>query len=115
MPTRIYCIEDARKAARRRLPRIVFDYFDGAAGQERLAARNQQILDDLELMPRVLVDIDTRTLEKNFLDRKWGLPFGIAPMGMCNLSRPGADGMLAPRCCQAQHAVLPVHHGFIHY
>jgi len=37
-------------------------------------------------MPRVLVDIDGGDLGKTLLGRRWGLPFGIAPMGMCDLA-----------------------------
>ena len=95
MPARIFCIEDARKLARRRLPRIVFDFIDGAAGQELLLSRNQTELERVQLMPRVLVDIESRTLGKTFLGTQWGLPFGVAPMGLCNLVSPDADRLLA--------------------
>jgi L-lactate dehydrogenase (cytochrome) len=95
MATDIYCIEDARNAARRRLPRMIFDFIDGAAGTEQAERLNRCALDDIRLLPRVLVNVENRSLRKTFLGRDWGLPFGIAPMGMCNLSWPGADRMLA--------------------
>jgi len=41
------------------------------------------------------MNVDKRSLKKSFLGRVWGLPFGIAPMGMCNLAWPGTDDMLA--------------------
>ena len=46
-------------------------------------------------MPRVLADVATRDLSHRFLGMETGSPFGIAPMGMCNLTWPGADMMLA--------------------
>ena len=52
-------------------------------------------LDDIQLQPRVLVNVEQRRLSKSLLGRDWGLPVGIAPMGMCNLTWPDADRMLA--------------------
>ncbi|MEM8538544.1 MAG: alpha-hydroxy acid oxidase [Pseudomonadota bacterium] len=92
---RIHSSEDARKLARRRLPWMVFDYIDGAAGAEVGAARNRAALDALELRPRILRDVSDRSLAVDLFGQKTGAPFGISPMGMCNLSGPGADLMLA--------------------
>ncbi|MDP6406540.1 MAG: alpha-hydroxy-acid oxidizing protein [Alphaproteobacteria bacterium] len=92
---RFFCVADARVQARRRMPRMMFDYVDGAAGNESASRLNCQVLDAIRLLPRVLVNVEERSLTKSFLDREWGLPFGIAPMGMCNLTWPGADAILA--------------------
>lgn len=87
--------EDARLRARRILPRLVFDYIDGAAGQEVGEAENRLALRATTLQPRILRDVRQRTLQTTLFGQPMGLPFGIAPMGMCNLSWPGADLMLA--------------------
>jgi len=92
---KIFSVDDARQHARRRLPRMVFDYIDGAAGSERALARNREALDGVLLSPRALVNVDKRSLSTRLFDRDWDLPFGISPMGMCNLSWPGGDSMLA--------------------
>ena len=91
----IHTSDEARALARRRLPRLVFDYIDGAAGKERAAARNLEALDARQLMPRVLAPSEQCSMKQTFLGQTLGLPFGIAPMGMCNLAWPGADQMLA--------------------
>ena len=91
----IHSYEDARRLARRRLPWMVFDYIDGAAGQETGAQRNREALDRFTLRPRILKDVSQRALGVSVFGREAALPFGIAPMGMCNLSAPGADLMLA--------------------
>ena len=91
----IYSIDDARTMARRRIPNMMFDFVDGAAGAEQAKQRNQDALDQIQLQPRVLVNVHERSLQKQFLGRTWGLPFGIAPMGMCNITWPGTDLMLA--------------------
>ncbi len=88
---RIQCSEDARQAARRRLPRMLFDFIDGGAGEERATRRNREALARIELLPRVLVNVEERRLACALLGRQWGLPFGIAPMGMCDLAWPGTD------------------------
>lgn len=91
----IHSAEDARRLARRRLPWMVFDYIDGAAGRETGAARTRAALDAITLRPRILRDVSQRSLATTLLGAPADRPFGIAPMGMCNLSAPGADLMLA--------------------
>lgn len=87
--------EDARRLARRRLPWMVFDYIDGSAGAETGAERNRLALDAYSLRPRILCDVSQRSLSSTIFGASADRPFGIAPMGMCNLSAPGADLMLA--------------------
>ena len=91
----IHSAADARRLARRRLPWMIFDYIDGAAGNETGAGRNRAALDACLLRPRILRDVSQRTLSTTLFGQKAQRPFGIAPMGMCNLSGPGADLMLA--------------------
>ena len=93
--TRVRTSDEARVLARRRLPRLVFDYIDGAAGKEHAAARNLAALGARQLLPRVLAPTDQYKLSQRFLGQALALPFGIAPMGMCNLAWPGADRLLA--------------------
>ncbi len=91
----IHSSADARRLARRRLPWMLFDYIDGAAGDETGAIRNRMALDDLNFRPRVLRDVSQRSLSVSLFDGMAAAPFGISPMGMCNLAGPGADLMLA--------------------
>ena len=51
-------------------------------------------------MPRVMVNVEQRSYKKQLFDETWQLPFGIAPMGMCDLTWPGADQMLARAACK---------------
>lgn len=91
----IHSYDDARRLARRRLPWMVFDYIDGAAGNGVAEARNLAALQDIALQPRVLVNVAKRDLGVKVFDHAGKVPFGISPMGMCNLSGPGADILLA--------------------
>ena len=106
-PARIHSAEDARTLARRRLPWMVFDYIDGAAGSEEGARRNRRALDAVTLEPRILTDVSDRDLGTALFGHPAKRPFGIAPMGMCNLSGPGADLMLA-RLAARDHVPLGV-------
>ena len=91
----IHSSADARRIARRRLPWMVFDYIDGAAGAETGAAATRNAFDGITLMPRILRDVSRRDLGVSVLGDTYGAPFGVSPMGMCDLSAKGADRMLA--------------------
>ena len=63
--SKAYSIEDLRRAAKRRLPRAVFDFFDGGAEDEVTLRDNQAAYPRARLVPKVLTDvssIDTSTL-----------------------------------------------------
>ena len=92
---KIHSLEDARKLAKKRLPKMFFDFVDGAAGDEKLCELNSTALDQIRLEPKVLRNVEKRSLSKKFFDINYNLPFGFAPMGMCDLTWPGADKMLA--------------------
>ncbi|MGB7298588.1 MAG: alpha-hydroxy acid oxidase [Burkholderiaceae bacterium] len=91
----IHSVEDARRLARRRLPGMIFNFFDGGAGSESSLQLNQTVLQALRLQPRVLVNVEQRSLAREFLGHIYSVPFGVAPMGMAGLSWAGADQHLA--------------------
>jgi isopentenyl diphosphate isomerase/L-lactate dehydrogenase-like FMN-dependent dehydrogenase len=76
------------------LPRMIFDFIEGGAGRELAVARNQNRFDEILLQPRVLEDVSVRSLETSFLNYSFDVPFGIAPMGMCNLVHHNADKIM---------------------
>ena len=92
---KIFSIDDARELAKWRLTRLVFDFVDGASGNEFLSINNNKAYENIKLEPRVLINVEERCLKTKLLDTEYDLPFGFAPMGMCNLTWPGADKMLA--------------------
>lgn len=91
----IHTSEDARQLARRRLPWMVFDYMDGSAGRGYAEQANRDALQALTLQARVLNDVEIRSTAVDVFGQSAELPFGISPMGMCNLAGPGSDLMLA--------------------
>lgn len=94
-PSRVFSTEDARWIARRRLPRLVYDFIDGGVGREVGLDANQQAFDDAKLQPRVLANVSKRSTATTLMGRQHSLPFGMAPMGMCNLADPGTDAAMA--------------------
>ena len=93
--SRILTIADMRKAAQRRLPRVIFDFVDGASEDELGKARNTAALDAVHVTPNYLIDIGARSQKTELFGRAWDRPVGIAPTGMSNLLWPDADLCLA--------------------
>ena len=90
----LFCTEDAVRKARRRLPRLAYDFIAGATGREIGKRLNREAIDAIRLQPRSLRPTTPRSLATDFLGTTWHRPFGIAPMGLCNLVHPRADQLL---------------------
>ena len=88
---------DFREAARRRLPRFLFDYIDGGAYAERTLARNVSDLADLSMRQRVLKDVSRVSTRTTLFGVEQAMPVALAPVGL--------TGMYARRGeCQAARA-----------
>jgi L-lactate dehydrogenase (cytochrome) len=93
-------IDDLRDRARRRLPRMFFDYLDSGAFGEVTLRRNRSDLEALELRQRVMVDVSRRDLSATVLGRKLALPLMLAPIGFCGMMAPDGE-IAAARAAQA--------------
>jgi L-lactate dehydrogenase (cytochrome) len=83
--TRLVTVEDFRRAARQRLPRAVFDFVEGGAGDELTIRRNRAAFERLQFRPRVLVDVSKRDQATTVLGQRIDSPVLIAPTGMVGL------------------------------
>jgi isopentenyl diphosphate isomerase/L-lactate dehydrogenase-like FMN-dependent dehydrogenase len=88
---RVVCIEDLRQAARRRLPRVVFDYIDGGAEAERTLAENSRAFDHIALRPKSAVAIPGVDIKATVLGTRLAVPFILAPIGSSRLFYPHAE------------------------
>src|SRR3989337_2025823 len=88
-------IEDLRRLAKRRLPRAIFDFFDGGAEDEVTLRENRAAFERVRLLPKVLVNVAQVDTKARLFDVEESLPFAIAPTGGSAAGRPGADLMLA--------------------
>jgi L-lactate dehydrogenase (cytochrome) len=78
-------IGDIRELARRRVPRSVFDYTDGAAGSELTLRRSIEAYSRVEFTPRVLRDVSSVDLSVEMLGRRSALPFALGPTGFTRM------------------------------
>jgi L-lactate dehydrogenase (cytochrome) len=78
-------IDDLRTLAKRRCPRAVFDYVDGAAGDEVSLRRARQLYADLQFNPSVLRDVSDVDATTFVLGARSAAPFAFAPTGFTRL------------------------------
>ncbi|BDU21550.1 alpha-hydroxy-acid oxidizing protein [Dyella sp. GSA-30] len=88
-------VDDYRLAARRRLPRRVFDYLEGGAGSESGMAHNRAALARIRFRPKRLLDVSARDLSHPIFHKRLPMPLAIAPMGLNGLFWPEGDLALA--------------------
>ncbi len=88
-------LDDVRKLAKRRLPRIAYDFIEGGVDDEHALERNRQAFLRYALVPRYLVDVSKRDQTTTLFGRRYASPFGISPAGVLDLFRPGTDETLA--------------------
>ena len=87
----IHSLQDARNLARKKLPAMIFDYVDGIALEGDGDYSNSEYFRELKLSQNVLSGGGPKKISKKILGQSYNLPFGIAPMGMCNLVSSKAD------------------------
>jgi L-lactate dehydrogenase (cytochrome)/(S)-mandelate dehydrogenase len=87
--------DDLRKLAKRRLPRIAYDFIEGGLEDEHGLARNEEAFRRCQLVPRYGIDVQTIDQSTTVFGRTYSGPIGIAPTGLASLFRRGGDLMLA--------------------
>ncbi len=93
--TSAYSIADLRAAAQRRLPRAVFDFFDGGAEDEITLRDNRAAFQRHRFLPRVLKDVSEIDTQAEIFGRPIAMPMAIAPTGAIGFGYPGADVAVA--------------------
>src|ERR1700755_216828 len=94
------CIEDLREQARRKVPKMFFDYTEaGSFNQETLRA-NRADFEKLKLRQRILVNVDKRSTATTILGEKVPVPRALAPIGLGGMMH-GDGEILACRAAQA--------------
>ena len=93
--SKAYSIEDLRRSAKRRLPRAVFDFFDGGAEDELTLRDNAAAYQRLKLVPRVLTDVSAINTSTLILGHRAELPIAISPTGAVGVGWRGGDIAIA--------------------
>jgi isopentenyl diphosphate isomerase/L-lactate dehydrogenase-like FMN-dependent dehydrogenase len=84
-------IEDLRRLARRRLPKVVFDYIDGGADGEITLRENCRALEQVTFRPRQAVASEDCDLRARVLGHELSFPAMLAPVGYSRLFHPGGE------------------------
>jgi L-lactate dehydrogenase (cytochrome) len=92
---------DYREAARRRLPRFLFDYIDGGANAEHTLLRNVADLSDIALRQRVLRDVADLHLDTELFGRKLAMPVVLSPVGLTGMYARRGEAQAARAAAKA--------------
>ncbi|HTO33839.1 MAG TPA: alpha-hydroxy acid oxidase [Pararhizobium sp.] len=93
-------IRDLKALAKRRVPKMFFDYADSGAWTEGTYRANEEDFQKIKLRQRVLVDMTNRSLESTMIGQKVSMPVALSPTGLTGMQH--ADGeMLAAKAAEA--------------
>jgi isopentenyl diphosphate isomerase/L-lactate dehydrogenase-like FMN-dependent dehydrogenase len=99
-----YNIEDLRRIAVARLPRIAYDFLERGAEEEVTLGANRAAFERIRFQPRTLVDVSTRSQKTTLWGKTFDAPFGVAPTGASGMYCFDADVKIARA---ARRANLP--------
>ena len=99
----LYNTADLREAARRRLPKGLFEFMDRGNDDEIAMRDNRIALDSIKLKPRVLVDVSKRSQEISLFGKKQKMPIIVAPTGSAGLA--WYEGEIALARAAAAHGI----------
>jgi len=94
-------IDDLKRMARRRLPKIMFDFIEGGVEDEVGLRTNANAFRDLRMVPRYYIDTSKREQRSTLFGHSYASPFGIAPTGMAGAFRRDAELFLAQTAGEA--------------
>ncbi len=85
IPRSVATVNDMRTRAAKMVPRSVFDYVDGSAGDERTYANSLELFTKVRFTPKQLRGVEGVDLSTNFVGVSSLLPFALAPTGFTRL------------------------------
>jgi len=109
MNTKIYSIDSMRSAAKRRLPRMVFDFVDGGSDDEISRRRNVSQFDQIEFAPRMLRRTPDMDLSTELFGHRLSMPVVVAPTGLSGLLWRRGELAVA-KACDAAGVTMTVSH-----
>ncbi|CKK76979.1 L-lactate dehydrogenase [Neisseria meningitidis] len=97
--SKMTCIEDLRRVAKRKMPRMFYDYIDSGSWTETTYRENTSDFKDIRFRQKVLVNMEGRSLETKMIGQDVKMPVAIAPTGFTGMAH--ADGeILAARAAE---------------
>ncbi|GGB02410.1 alpha-hydroxy-acid oxidizing enzyme [Brucella endophytica] len=95
----IHDIADLKELARRRVPKMFFDYADSGAWTESTYRANEEDFKKIQLRQRILVDMTDRSLESTMIGQKVSMPVALAPTGLTGMQHANGE-MLAAQAAE---------------
>lgn len=89
--TTITCIDDLQRLARRRVPRMFYDYADSGSWTESTYRANHADFQAIKFRQRVMVDMAGRSLECQMLGEPCSMPLALAPVGLTGMQHPDGE------------------------
>lgn len=107
---RCLSIDDIREEARKRLPRVVFDYIDGGADEEVTLANNRAAFKNYTFAPRTLQDVSQLDLTTSLFGRKLPAPLALSPTGYTRMIQSEGESAVgrAARTCGLPYVLSTV-------
>ncbi len=100
---KIACIEDLRKLAERRVPRMFYDYADSGSWTESTYRANESDLAKIKFRQRVALDVSSRSTAMTMLGQNVPMPVALAPTGLTGMQH--ADGEILAARAAAEFGV----------
>ncbi|EHN65418.1 MULTISPECIES: alpha-hydroxy acid oxidase [Comamonas] len=88
--SKITCIEDLRVVAKRRVPRMFYDYADSGSYTQGTYRANEDEFQTIKLRQRVAVNMEGRSTRTTMIGEEVAMPVAIAPTGLTGMQH--ADG-----------------------
>jgi len=88
-------LDDFEGAARKILPRPIYDYVSGGVETNASLRANRAVFDEIAFLPKMCIDTSMRSLNTTLFGRTYDAPFGLAPMGGTSLAAYQGDIVLA--------------------
>lgn len=106
-------VDDLRRIATARLPRVVLDYLEGGSEDQHTLRANREVFETIRFAPRTLVNVSQRTQKVTVFGKAYDSPFGIAPMGAAGLFWHEGDIALARAARSANIPCVLSTHSFV--
>jgi isopentenyl diphosphate isomerase/L-lactate dehydrogenase-like FMN-dependent dehydrogenase len=110
MKTQVHSLADMRRLARKKLPRLVFDFVDGGAEDELALRRNEAAFADAVFLPRPLNGTITRDQSVELFGERLRGPVLIGPTGLAGMLWPRGEAASA-RAAATAGTVYTMSHG----
>jgi L-lactate dehydrogenase (cytochrome) len=94
-------VADYRELARRRIPKVLFDYVDGGSYSEATLRNNVADFEKVQLRQRVLVDVSSISLKTQVLGQELDMPMVLSPVGMAGMYARRGEVQAARAACKA--------------